>query len=74
MGKDLTNTEIQQTMLRCLRLEASSLRQQARSRRMSGPNYVKQRAVMREEASRCTALAQLVLRCDPQKLREVLTG
>lgn len=67
-----TPVQLQQTLIRALRIETASLRQQARARRMSGPQLAGQRVAMREEASRCQQIAAMLLKCDPVKLSEVL--
>lgn len=67
-AEQLTAVQIQQVILRSLRLQAADLRRQALSRRMAGPQYVRQRAALREEAARCSAVADLILHASPDTL------
>ena len=68
----LDPVEIQQVILRSLRLQAAQLRTQARSRRLAGPQHIQRRAAMREEAARCAQVSLMILRVNPAELEAVL--
>lgn len=67
-----TYTEIRDTIANALGDRAKLLREDAGSRRMSGPAYAEMRGLIRAEAKRCEDLQRIIGHADPGKLASAL--